>query len=233
MLPTVVLLVLAQGNQSVHDWLEGAEIGDRHQSMTFGSKGGYRAERHDALGQTQARGVWKLNGGTLTVAVGSCKGPHCKTLGTSFTAEVSVVGERALTVDPKPSDVPFARGSYYCHHQGCEKRIGVRIVAHSAPSPALRAVADRLIDRNVGRNTEVVWWAPRMDVAAEQSSVLFCPREADGAQKAADTVVADLAGLEWLGALAPVAAAGDCLWDVQVTVGDAVVVPEPMARPVP
>ena len=233
MLPTLVLLVLAQGNQSVHDWLEGAEIGDRAQSMTFGSQGGYRAERHDALGQTQARGVWKLSGGTLLVTVGSCKGPHCKTFGTSFTAEVAVVGERALTVDPKPGDVPFARGSYYCHHQGCEKRIGVRIVAHGAAAPALRAVADRLIDRNVGRNSEVVWWAPRMDVAAEQSSVLFCPREADSARKAADTVVADLAGMEWLGALAPAAATGECLWDVQVTVGDAVAMPEPMTRPAP
>jgi hypothetical protein len=230
---TLVLLVLAQGNQSVHDWLEGAEIGDREQSMTFGSKGGYRAERHDALGQTQARGVWKLLGGSLTVTVASCKGPHCKTFGTSFTAEVAVVGERALTVDPKPADVPFARGSYYCHHQGCEKRTGVRVVAHGAPSAAVRAVAERLIDRNVGRNTEVVWWAPRADAPAEVSSVLYCPREAEDARKAAGTVVADLAALDWLGPLTASAATGDCLWDVQVTVGDGVVLPEPAARSTP
>jgi hypothetical protein len=230
---TLLLLVLAQGNQSVHDWLEGAEIGDREQSMTFSSKGGYRAERHDALGQTQARGAWKLNGGTLTVTVSSCKGPHCKTFGVSFTAEVSVVGERALTVDPSPSDVPFARGSYYCHHQGCEKRIGVRLVAHSAPSPALRAVAERLVDRNVGRNTEVVWWAPRMDAPAERSSVLYCPREADAARKAADTVLADLAGMDWLGPLTPTAATDACPWDVQVTVGDSVAMPEPASQPAP
>ena len=230
---TLVLLVLAQGNQSVHDWLEGAEIGDREQSMTFASKGGYRAERKDALGQTQARGAWKLKGGTLAVTVSSCKGPHCKTFGKGFTAEVTVVGERALSVDPTPTDVPFARGSYYCHHQGCEKRIGVRVVAHAAPSPAVRAVADRLIDRNVGRNTEVVWWAPRTETPAEVSSLLYCPREADAARKAADTVVADLAGLDWLGPLTPSAAAGECLWDVQVTVGDAVSAPEPTARPTP
>ena len=229
----LVLLVLAQGNQSVHDWLEGAEIGDREQSMTFASQGGYRAERHDALGQTQARGGWKLNGGTLSVTVGGCKGPHCKTFGKSFTAEVAVVGERALTVDPTPSEVPFARGSYYCHHQGCEKRIGVRLVAHAAPSPAVRAVADRLIDRNVGRNTEVVWWAPRTEAPAEVSSLLYCPHEADAARKAAETVAADLAGLDWLGPLAPAVASGECLWDVQVTVGDAVAMPEPTARPAP
>jgi hypothetical protein len=227
----LVLLVLAQGNQSVHDWLEGAEIGDREQSMTFSSKGGYRAERHDALGQTQARGVWKLNGGTLTVTVTSCKGPHCKTFGKNFSAEVAVVGERALSVDPAPSDVPFARGTYYCHHQGCEKRIGVRLVAHTAPSPAVRAAAERLIERNVGRNTEVVWWAPRMETPAELSSVLYCPREADAARKAADTVVADLGGLDWLGPLVPTPATGECLWDVQVTVGDSVTMPEPAPRP--
>jgi len=230
---TLVLLVLAQGNQSVHDWLEGAEIGDREQSMTFASKGGYRAERHDALGQTQARGAWKLNGGTLSVTVASCKGPHCKTFATSFTAEVAVVGERALTVDPTPSNVPFARGSYYCHHQGCEKRVGVRLVAHAAASPAVRAVADRLIDRNVSRNTEVVWWAPRAEGPADASSVLYCPRDADADRKAAQTVVADLSGLDWLGPLTPVAATTDCLWDVQVTVGDAVLLPEPAARAAP
>jgi hypothetical protein len=230
---TLLLLVLAQGNQSVHDWLEGAEIGDREQSMTFASKGGYRAERKDALGQTQARGAWKLNGGTLSVTVSSCKGPHCKTFGKSFSAEVAVVGERALTVDPTPSDVPFARGSYYCHHQGCEKRIGVRVVAHSAPSPAVRAVADRLIDRNVGRNTEVVWWAPRVETPIEATSLLYCPREAEGARKAAETVAADLAGLDWLGPLTPAAASGDCLWDVQVMVGDTVAMPESSARPAP
>ena len=230
---TLVLLVLAQSNQSVHDWLEGAEIGDREQSMTFASKGGYHAERKDALGLTQARGAWKLNGGTLAVSVNSCKGPHCKTFGKSFTVEVAVVGERALSVDPTPSDVPFARGSYYCHHQGCEKRIGVRVVTHAAPAPAVRAVAERLIDRNVGRNTEVVWWAPPMETAADVSSLLYCPREADAARKAADTVVADLAGLEWLGPLTPTAATGECLWDVQVLVGDAVALPEPSARSAP
>jgi hypothetical protein len=230
---TLVLLVLSQGNQSVHDWLEGAEIGDREQSMTFASKGGYRAERHDTLGQTQAHGAWKLNGGTLTVTVSTCKGPHCKTFRKSFTAEVAVVGERALTVDPTPSDVPFARGSYYCHHQGCEKRIGVRVMAHAAPSPAVRAVADRLIDHNVGRNTEVVWWAPRMEAPAEVSSLLYCPREAELAPKAAAMVVSDLAGLDWLGPLTPGAASGDCLWDVQVTVGDSVAMPEATGRPAP
>jgi hypothetical protein len=229
----LLLLVLSQGNQSVHDWLEGAEIGDRDQSMTLSSKGSYRAERHDALGQTQARGVWKLNGGTLTVTVGSCKGPHCKSFGKSFTAEVAVVGERALTVDPTPSDVPFARGSYYCHHQGCEKRMGVRLVAHSAPSPALRAVAERLVDKNVGRNTAVVWWAPRMETPAEVSSLLYCPRDGDAARKAAEVVVADLSGMDWLGPLTPTAATGDCLWDVQMTVGDTVAMPEPTARTPP
>jgi hypothetical protein len=227
---TLVLLVLAAGNQSVHDRLEGAEIGDREQAMTFGSDGRYRAERRDAAGQTQARGTWQLAGGALTVKVSSCKGPHCKTFGTSFTAEVEVVGDRALTVDPTPRDVPFARGSYYCHHQGCEKRVGVQVVAHSAPSPAVRQVAERLIERNVARNTEVVWWAPRTEAPAERSTVLFCIREPELAKKGAETVAADLAGLDWLGPLTPTAGGSDCLWDVQVTVGDAVVLPEPSPR---
>ncbi len=201
--------------------------------MTFSSKGGYRAERHDSLGQTQARGAWKLNGGSLHVTVSSCKGPHCKTFGSSFSAEVAVVGERALTVDPTPSNVPLARGSYYCHHQGCEKRIGVRLVAHAAPAPALRAVAERLIEHNVGRNTEVVWWAPRIDTPTEHSSVLYCPRESDAARHGAEVVAADLGGLDWLGPLTPTAAAGECLWDVQVAVGDSVAMPEPPSRTAP
>ena len=109
----------------------------------------------------------------------------------------------------------------------------MRLVAHAAPSPAVRAVADRLIDRNVGRNTEVVWWAPRTEAPAEVSSLLYCTHEADAARKAAETVAADLAGLDWLGPLAPAVASGECLWDVQVTVGDAVAMPEPTARPAP
>ena len=223
--------MLSAGNQSVHDRLEGAEVGDREQAMTFASDGRYRAERRDAAGQTQARGIWKLAGGLLTVTVVICKGPHCKTFGTSYTAQVEVVGDRALTVDPTPRDVPFARGSYYCHHQGCEKRVGIQIAAHAAPSPAVRQVEECLIEQNVSRNTAVVWWAPRTDAVAERSSVVFCSREGEAAQKAAEAVVSDLAGMDWLGPLAPVAATADCLWDVQVTVGDAEVLPEPPPRP--
>lgn len=227
----LLLLVLSAGNQSVHDRLEGAEIGDREQAMTFASDGRYRAERHDASGQTQARGTWKLAGDRLTVTVASCKGPHCKTFGASYTAEVEVVGDRALTVDPSPRDVPFARGSYYCHHQGCEKRIGVVLAASRAPSPAVRQVEERLIEQNVNRNTAVVWWASRSETPAERTSVVYCTREGEAARKAAEAVVSDLVTMDWLGPLTAVPGTSDCLWDVQVTVGDAVILPEPPPRP--
>lgn len=222
---TLVLLLLAQGNQNVHDWLEGAEIGDREQAMTFSSTGRYRAERRDAAGQSLAHGSWKLSGTTLRVTVTSCKGPHCKTFGKSFRAEVQVVGERALTVDPTPADVPFARGSYYCHHQGCERRVGVRVVAHSAPTSLVQAVTDRLIARNVGRNTTVVWSTPALGTGLEHSSVEYCPAGGTLAQQGAQATAADLAGLDWLGPLNPAAATTNCLWDVQVTVGDSVAPP--------
>ncbi len=223
----LVLLLLAQGNQNIHDWLEGAEIGDREQAMTFSSTGRYRAERKDAAGQTLARGSWKLSGSTLSVTVSSCKGPHCKTFGTSFSAEVAVVGERALTVDPTPADVPFARGSYYCHHQGCERRVGVRVVTHTAPAAAVQAVTERLIERNVGRNTTVVWSTPGVGAPLEHSRVQYCPSGGELAENGAQATVMDLAGLDWLGPLQPTAATSDCVWDVQVTVGDAASRPRP------
>jgi hypothetical protein len=229
---TLLLLLLAQSNQQVHDWLQGAEIGDREQAMTFGSTGRYRAERKDASGQTFAYGTWQLKDSTLSVTVHSCKGPACKTFGTSFRAEVAVVGGRALTVDPTPADVPFARGSYYCHYQGCERRVGVRVLTHAASPAAIRAVTERLIEANIGRNTTVVWSAPPADAPLERSSVLFCPSGGELAHRGAQATVADLAALDWLGSLGPpTAASGDCLWDVQVTVADAVAVGRP--RPAP
>ncbi len=230
---TLVLLLLAQSNQNVHDWLEGAEIGDSEQAMTFGSTGRYRAERRDKAGLTVAKGSWKLSGNTLSVTVSSCKGPACKRFGMSFQAEVAVVGERALTVNPTPADVPFPRGSYYCHHQGCERRVGVRVEAHTAPTAAVRAVTERLIERNVGRNTTVVWWTPPVDTPLERTAVLYCPSGGELARQGAQTTVADLAGLDWLGPLTVTAATVDCLWDVQLTVADTVAMPAAAARPQP
>jgi len=228
----LVLLLLAQGNPLLRDWLSGAEIGDREQAMTFSSTGHYRAERKAKAGQTLARGSWKLEGTTLVVTVSSCKGPACQRFGTSFRAELTVVGERALTVNPTPADVPFARGSYYCHHQGCEPRPGVRVTAHAAPAAAVSAVTERLIDRNVGRNTTVVW-ATQLDSPIPQSGLLYCPRGGDGARQAAAATAADLAGMQWLGPLEPTVASGDCLWDVEVQVGDAVAMPSAPARTPP
>ncbi len=230
---TLVLLLLAQSNQNVHDWLEGAEIGDDKQAMTFSSTGRYRAERRDAAGLTVAHGSWKLSGSTLSVSVSSCQGPACKRFGTSFHAELAVVGERALTVDPTPADVPVPRGSNYCHHQGCERRLGVRVAAHTAPTAAVRAITERLIERNVGRNTSVVWWTPPLDTPLPKSAVLYCPSGGELARQGAQTTVADLAGLDWLGPLTPTEATVDCLWDVQVTVGDAVAMPAAAPRPAP
>ena len=231
---TLVLLLLAQSNQQVHDWLQGAEIGDRVQAMTFGSTGRYRAERRDALGQTFAHGTWELKGSTLSVTVRSCKGPACKAFGTNFRAELAVVGGRALTVNPTPADVPFARGSYYCHYQGCERRLGVRVLAHTAAPAAVQAVVDRLVAANIGRNTTVVWTAPPVDTPLGHSSVEFCPGGGELARQGGQTTAADLAELEWLGPLGSTAAtSGDCLWDVEVTVGDSVAFPGTAPRPPP
>ena len=227
---TLLLVLLSAGNQSLRDRLEGAEIGDREQAMTFATDGRYLAERKDAAGVTHAKGTWKVAGNRLTVVVKSCAGPHCKTFGTSYEATIDVVGDRAITVDPTPREVPFSRGSYYCHHQGCEKRIGIQVLAHDAPAPAVREVVERLIDKNVGRNTSVVWWAPRSETPVV-TAVAFCPRDGEGAQKAAEVVVADLSGLDWLGPLSTGPTAASCLWDVQVQVGDAVKMPEPPPRP--
>ncbi len=231
---TLVLLLLAQSNQQVHDWLQGAEIGDRVQAMTFGSTGRYRAERKDALGQTFAHGTWELKGSTLSVTVRSCKGPACQVFGTNFRAELAVVGGRALTVNPTPVDVPFARGSYYCHYQGCERRVGVRVVAHAAAPSAVQAVIDRLVAANVGRNTTVVWSAPPVDTPLQRSSLVFCPSGGDLARQGAQTTAMDLAPLAWLGPLSPTAATGnDCLWDVEVTVADSVAISGAAPRPPP
>lgn len=227
---TLLFLLLSAGNQSLRDRLEGAEIGDREQAMTFATDGRYLAERKDAAGVTHARGTWKVAGNRLTVTVKSCSGPHCKVFGTSYQAIVDVVGDRAITVDPTPGDVPFSRGSYYCHHQGCEKRIGIQVLAHDAPAPAVREVVERLIERNVGRNTSAVWWAPRSD-SAVVTAVAYCPRDGEGARRAAEQAVADLAGLDWLGTLSTGPTSAPCLWDVQVQVGDGVKLPEPAPRP--
>ena len=224
----LVLLLLGQSNQQLHDWLQGAEIGDREQAMTFGSTGRYRAERKDSAGQTFAHGTWELRGSTLSVTVSNCKGPACKTFGLNFRAELAVVGGRALTVNPTPAEVPFARGSYYCHYQGCERRIGVRVLANGAAPAAVQAVLDRLVASNVGRNNTVVWSAAPADAPLPRSAVEFCPSGGELAQKGTQVTAADLAGLDWLGAGTPTAAASpDCLWDVQVTVGDAVAMPRP------
>src|SRR4051812_43758983 len=94
---TALLLTLVLA-VSVQDQIEGAEIGDNVQTMTFATDGKYSAERKDKAGKTQAKGTWQLEGEALEVKVSSCKGPSCKTLGRGFTSNVAVMNERALTV---------------------------------------------------------------------------------------------------------------------------------------
>lgn len=210
---------------SAQDQLEGAEIGDRVMDLTFATSGKYSAEHKEKVGKTLAKGSWRITGSSLDVTIASCKGPSCKSFGQSYRAEVVVVGDRAMTVKSAPEDAPLATGSYYCHYQACEKRVGVEVSTHGGSAPAVRSVVDYLIDKNVGHNITVVWWGAKRPDGQATTRITYCRREEERAKSAAAAVAQDLAGLPWLGSVQVEAGPADCLYDVSVQVGDAVQVP--------
>ena len=178
---------------SVEEHLDGAEIGDAVQFVSFQSGGKYLASRKDAkAGPSNATGSWKVEGEKLTVKVASCKGPACKKLGQPFSAEIGVVAERAMTVKSSPPDSPLPSGSYYCHFQGCEKRVGVQIVTSGARAAVMKYLVDFLIDKNRTRDVTVVWWGKKLGENQAQSSVTWCKRDGEYAKAGAEGVAKDL-----------------------------------------
>jgi hypothetical protein len=216
-----LLLATALGI-SVQDHLDGAEIGDANLTVAFETGGKYRAET-EGKDKTLAKGTWAVTGDSVEVKVANCKGPQCATVGKSFKADVVLVAERAMTVRAAPADAPLSSGSYYCHFGGCEKRLGVLLVTHGAKAPVMKFLLDFLIDRNVaaGGGKTVVWWGKRTAEKAPATALTWCAREGDRAKQGAEQLAKDLAQLTTIGALTPTpSSAPDCLWDVQLTVGD-------------
>jgi hypothetical protein len=220
---TTTLLLALMLTTSVEDQLEGAEIGDANKYLVFGSGGKYSAEISDKkAGTTAAKGTWKVSGDSVEVKIASCKGPACKELGQGYKADVGVVSDRAMTV--RSSDPIFQTGSYYCHYQGCEKRIGVMLVG--GKSLSTKYALDFLIDKNRGRNVTIVWIGKKSEEKNPVTTVSYCTREEARAKPGAEAVQKDLAELPWLGKTELKAAADkDCLWDVKVALGDEAVPP--------
>ena len=217
---TAIMLALVLST-SVEDQLEGAEIGDANQYLVFGSGGKYSVEISDKkAGTTVAKGTWAVSGEAVEVKYASCKGPACKELGPGYKADIGVVSDRAMTV--KSPDRVFSTGSYYCHYQGCEKRIGVMVVGHSARPLALKYVVDFLIDKNRGVNVTVVWHGKHTDEKAPATSVTWCQRDEARSKAGAEAVAKNLSELSsWLGKVeAKPSGDKECLWDVRVLVGD-------------
>src|SRR5262245_51398266 len=189
---------------SLQDHLDATEIGDATIIIGFDSGGKYRFQT-EGKDKTQAKGTWAVQGDTVEVKVASCKGPACATLGKSFKADVSLVAERAMLVRQDPPDGPLSSGSYYCHYNGCEKRIGVQLVAHGARPAVMKYLLDYLIDKNVaaGGSKTVVWWGKRAPEKAAATELTYCTREGERAKKGAEAVAKDLAALPWIGALTP------------------------------
>ncbi len=230
MTPAILLSALLA--TSVADQLDGTEIGDATQYVAFQSHGKYVAEREDKAGKTSAKGTWAVDGDKLEVKVTSCRGPACKsTLGKGYTANLHVVAERAMTVKAAPDDAPLGTGSYYCRYQGCERRSGVQLVSFGAKAVTMKYLVDFLIDKNRSRDVTVVWWGKKAEKSQPVSTIRQCARDPERAKKTAELVTQDLATLTWVGKLKvePVAEK-DCLWDVQVTIGDEVMVPPRSAQ---
>ena len=224
MLTTLLLSVLL--GTSVQDHLDGAEIGDATQAVTFATAGKYHAERTDPKGTTSASGTWRVREDRLEVKISSCKGPACADLGKGFKADIALVADRAMTVKASPDTAPLSTGSYYCHYQGCEKRTGVELLTFGAPAGVMKYLVDFLIDKNRSRDVTVVWWGKRTAAAQATSSITWCRREEEKSKAGATLVAGDLGELPWVGKLEPKASAeADCLYDVRVVVGDAVNVP--------
>lgn len=212
---------------SVSDQLDGTEIGDATTYVAFQSHGKYIAEKEDkAAGKTHAVGTWAVTGDKLEVKITSCKGPACKQIGTSYSSDIDVVAERALTVKTTPDGGPMSSGSYYCRFQGCEKRTGVEIVTHAGRSVVMKYLVDYLVDKNRTRDVTVVWWGKKHDVKAPTTQVTYCERDGERGKKGAEVVAKDLGELPWIGKVEPKASTDkSCLYDVRIVVADDVTLP--------
>ena len=217
----LVLLVSSMLAVSVQDQLNGAEIGDATQFVSFKTSGSYYVERKEHSGRTQAKGTWRVHGDRLEVKVASCRGPSCDTLGKAWSAEVAIPAERAMTLRSDPH-AALQSGSYYCSHGGCEKRIGVELVSRTQRSDVMKPVLQFLIDKNRSRNVTVVWIGDERTPPQTQTQVIWCARESDRARHGAELVAADLSELGWVGRPRVNKGPSDCLYDVRVIIGDGV-----------
>jgi hypothetical protein len=221
----LLLLVSSMLAVSVQDQLNGAEIGDATQFVTFRTGGSYYAERKERSGRTQAKGSWRVRGDRVEVKVASCRGPSCDTLGKPWSADVSILAERAMTLRSDGAHAALPSGSYYCARGGCEKRIGVELVSHTQRMDVMKRVLEYLIDKNRSREVTVVWIGEERSAPQQKTQVIWCARESDRAREGAELVTADLSALGWVGRPRVLKGPSDCLYDVRVIIGDDVQVP--------
>lgn len=205
------------------DFIDNAEIGDAQQYIQLRSRGHYEGQLVDKTkGNTIVSGSWKMNGDTIEVKATGCKGPQCPAVKKDYTAKVLVEAARAMTLTSTAPAPFFPSGSYYCHYLGCEKRHGVEVLSKAANHRVLHVVEDKLIEKNHGRNTTVVWIGERPTTGdGSKSRIETCGREPERAKQALETLKADIAGLDWLGEVTVVETpAKDCNWDVRLYVKD-------------
>src|SRR5215211_2278344 len=195
----LVLLVSSVLALSVQDQINGAEIGDATQFVSFRTGGSYYAERRERSGRTQAKGTWRVRGERLEVKVTSCRGPSCDALGKPWSADVAIPAERAMTVRSDDAQGALPSGSYYCARGGCEKRIGVELVSHTQRMDVMKRVLEFLIDKNRSRDVTVVWIGQERTSPQQKTQVIWCLREDDRARNGADLVPSDLRELGWVG----------------------------------
>lgn len=241
MTTVTTLLLTSVLSGAALDFIEGSEIGTADQFVAFESHGRYHAEKVDKkAGNTTLKGTWSISEpqgkdpstnleqktGKVTVKVASCKGPNCKALQKDYTADIEQTAERAMVVRASAADAMFASGSYYCHYQGCEKRIGVEMLSKDAKARTMNYLLDFMIDQNRKRDVTVVWWGKKQKTDVGKTRIEWCSRESERAKKGAELVQADLATLPWLGSLeVSESAEKDCLWDVRLYVADDVMPP--------
>jgi hypothetical protein len=228
MLVQALLALTVCANTPLFDFLDSSEIGPEDHFIAFDCDGKYRAEQLDKKGAKVAvmRGTWALKDDVVSVKVTGCNGTACKELKKDWSARIALTAERAMVVESSAPGVLFESGSYYCHRQGCERRVGVVLLGKGVKPRTLNHLLDYLIDQNRPRNTTVVWVGKKLDGDAGKTRIEYCTREEERARKAAQVVADDLAALPWVGRLEPSASAEKgCLWDVRVFVADDVTPP--------
>jgi len=221
-----LLLLCLAATPTPQDLVDGAEIGDTQQYVYFQSHNVYKAERQDKkAGTTRFSGSWSMKDDTLEVKPTSCKGPGCKELNKPYRVQLQVQAERVLQV--KSESTVFPSGSYYCHHLGCEPRVGVELLGKDAKAMAMIWLTDFVIDKNRGRNTTTVWWGKKLEGGAPVTThIETCGRDVEKSTRGADELTRDLSELPWLGKVGRTASADkDCLWDVRLYVADDVLPP--------